>query len=133
MKRILILLIGTLAVFAGLTSSSDSYKFEENYDLYASNESYQIVSGNCTNSSENFVVFRDYIHKTSYPFITRNATSSWSGNRKIFCLKAINLKNQQKGGTVFVKYGGVNYTFVTLEMHSFTGHGIEFNVTVYAR
>ncbi|KAJ8955770.1 hypothetical protein NQ318_008644 [Aromia moschata] len=95
---------------------------------------YEIISGNCSIALAADIIFTDHVHKLLIPFVQRNATSSWHGDQKIYCLEVLNEDSDNSTrGTAFVKEGGVGHTFVTIEMHSKTSHGMEFDIMVYGK
>lgn len=56
----------------------------------------------------------------------------YHGDHKIYCILAISLREEEKGSSVEIIEGGVNRTFVTLKLQSGRGHGLEYQLSVYA-
>ncbi|CAG9766927.1 unnamed protein product [Ceutorhynchus assimilis] len=93
---------------------------------------HDIIYGKCTNTTDADLVFHDYLHLTRIPFFTRSGKSHWHGDQIIYCIKALNQKSQQTGGSANITEGGVGHTFVTIQMESYVSHGIEFYIYVWA-
>nr|XP_023012479.1 uncharacterized protein LOC111502600 [Leptinotarsa decemlineata] len=94
-------------------------------------EQFEIRDGYCTNAVMGDLVFQDHVHLTRIPFMTRNTTTQWHGDKNIYCILALSAKPASKGSTVFVKEGGLGHSFVTLEFHSTKNHGLEYSVQVF--
>ncbi|XP_050505253.1 uncharacterized protein LOC126883640, partial [Diabrotica virgifera virgifera] len=62
-----------------------------------------------------------------------NETAEWHGDQKIFCVTAISAKSEEKGSTAEITEGGVDHSFVTIKMESGRGHGLEYNILIYAK
>ncbi|XP_072387140.1 uncharacterized protein [Diabrotica undecimpunctata] len=92
-----------------------------------------IIEGNCTHPNPKQAVLQDYVHKTSIPFVKRDETVEWRGDQKIYCVTAISIKSAEKGSTAWISDGGVNHTYISIELESGRGHGLEYNVTIYAK
>lgn len=45
---------------------------------------------------------------------------------------ALSEKTADKGSTVEIAEGGLNHTFVTFNLKSTSGHGLEYMISVYA-
>ncbi|CAH1114987.1 unnamed protein product [Psylliodes chrysocephalus] len=92
-----------------------------------------IKNGNCVIATPADLVKTEHVHKTGIPFMTRSATSEWLGNKKIYCLQVMNQKPSSDGSTVSITSGGVGYNFVKLAMKSTKGHGLDYNIQIYAK
>ncbi|KAG5879916.1 hypothetical protein JTB14_014389 [Gonioctena quinquepunctata] len=95
-------------------------------------ENLALREGNCSKAIPGGSVFREHIKLLEVPSKPRNRTSSWSGERKIYCILALNQRDASEGSTIFVKEGGVDDTAVTLELHSKEGYALEYRVQVFA-
>ncbi|XP_060518499.1 uncharacterized protein LOC132697208 [Cylas formicarius] len=118
-----IFFVAILSVYCNPTVSP-----EEKLTLTAARQ--EIIDGNCTNLSDVNLVMSDHVKKAAIPFIVRDGKTSWYGDQKIFCLKVVNYHDD---GTVEVTEGGVNHSYVTIEMHSARSHALEFLVSIYAK
>ncbi|KAG5879914.1 hypothetical protein JTB14_014387 [Gonioctena quinquepunctata] len=96
-------------------------------------EKFELREGNCSKAIIGDLVFQDHVHLWGVPFISRNTTSSWQGDPKIYCILALSQKDITVGSTIFVKDGGVNHTYVTLEMHSKKNNGLEYNIQIFGK
>nr|XP_023012480.1 uncharacterized protein LOC111502601 [Leptinotarsa decemlineata] len=96
-------------------------------------EQFEIREGNCSNARLRDLVFEDNVDLMGIPFITRNTTSTWYGDQIIYCILALSQNPESNGSTVFIKEGGVNHSYVTLEFHSTKNHGLEYNIKVFGR
>ncbi|XP_050293136.1 uncharacterized protein LOC126733782 [Anthonomus grandis grandis] len=94
---------------------------------------HDVIDGNCTNTTDADLVFKDYIHLHRVPFFTRSGKSEWHGDQKIYCVQALNQKSDETGGTANITEGGVGHNYVTIEMNSYVSHGIEFYIYVWAK
>ncbi|KAF7280322.1 uncharacterized protein LOC143204755 [Rhynchophorus ferrugineus] len=94
------------------------------------------IQGDCKKAKDSDMVFHEVVEKTDIPFMSRNATTEWYGDYKIFCIKVLNEYNRQfgkGGGKAFVKKGGLDHNYVTIEMHSQKGYGLSFLVMIYGK
>ncbi|XP_050515643.1 uncharacterized protein LOC126890604 [Diabrotica virgifera virgifera] len=87
--------------------------------------------GDCSKAVLSDMVFQDHIRKPTIPLISRNASVTWHGDAKIYCIIAEPEKEQTPGSNVIVKDGGVNHTFVNLEIHSKKGEGLDYAVQIF--
>ncbi|XP_030756694.1 uncharacterized protein LOC115882644 [Sitophilus oryzae] len=92
-----------------------------------------ITDGNCASTPDQDLVFTDHVHKTKIPFFKRSATSTYYGDKTIYCIRAINQKSADRGGNANVTEGGVGHSFATIEMESYVDHGIEFIINIYGK
>lgn len=95
-----------------------------------------LILGDCKTAKDSEMIFHQVVEKTDIPFMSRNATAEWYGDNKIFCIKVLNEYNRQfgkGGGKAFVKKGGLDHNYVTIEMHSDKGYGLSFLVMIYGK
>ncbi|CAG9856171.1 unnamed protein product [Phyllotreta striolata] len=93
---------------------------------------FQISDGVCYNATAGDLVFEEHHHKLPIPFVKREVTSNWAGDGKIYCVLATSPESESIGSTVEITKGGVNHSFVTLDMVSKKSHGFEYFIKVYA-
>ncbi|CAG9767031.1 unnamed protein product [Ceutorhynchus assimilis] len=96
----------------------------------------EIINGNCSKAKDHDMAHYEVVHKDSIPLISRNTTVTWYGDEKIYCIKVLNeyLKRYGNGGgTAFIKNGGLGHHYITIEMHSDKGGGMEFIIFLYGR
>lgn len=96
----------------------------------------EIIQGSCSAAKDSDMVHHEIVQRDTIPFITRNATVTWFGDHKLFCIKIINEYKKQfgkGGGTVFIKHGGLGHNFVTIEMHSEKGGPMSFLIFLYGK
>ncbi|XP_056638783.1 uncharacterized protein LOC130446504 [Diorhabda sublineata] len=91
-----------------------------------------IESGNCSNTNPENMVHNAHVHKQAIPFIVRDVSDEWYGDETIYCVRAISLKDKTEGSTAWITDGGVNHSYVSIEMQSGRGKGLEYNITVFA-
>lgn len=96
----------------------------------------EIIAGNCSEAKDSDMVYHEIVERDSIPLISRNATTTWYGDAQLFCIKIINeyhKKYGKNGGKVFIKDGGLNHYFITIEMHSEKGGSMEFLIFLYGK
>ncbi|KAL1509614.1 hypothetical protein ABEB36_004325 [Hypothenemus hampei] len=96
----------------------------------------EITAGNCSEAKDSDMVYHEVVTRANIPFISRNVTSTWYGDSRLFCVKIVNeyyRQNGKGGGTVILKQGGVGHFFVVLEMHSETGGPLSFLIFLYGK
>ncbi|KAJ8924132.1 hypothetical protein NQ315_006915 [Exocentrus adspersus] len=94
---------------------------------------FSLVLGNCSLALARDMVYHEHIHKNFVLLVERNATSSWYGDQRIYCLKALNENKESEGGIAFIKEGGIGHNFVTIEMHSKRGNKMDYDVQIYGK
>ncbi|XP_018564940.1 uncharacterized protein LOC108906213 [Anoplophora glabripennis] len=116
MSRLLVLLVATLFVC-----------------VIAEEGSFNITQGYCNTALAKDMVYREHVYKYFIPLVERNATSSWYGDEKVYCVMALNENDESQGGVAFIKEGGFGHHFVTIEMHSKRGNTLEYDVQIYGK
>jgi len=94
----------------------------------------QVLAGNCSQAKDSDMVYHEIVERDSIPLISRNVTTTWYGDEKLFCIKVLNEYNKQYGkggGSVFIKRGGLSHHYVTIEMHSLKGGQMSFLIFLY--
>ncbi|CAG9860180.1 unnamed protein product [Phyllotreta striolata] len=93
----------------------------------------ELRQGNCESTPNEDLVFQDHIYKPAIPLLVRNATASCHGDYKIYCVTVKPSDQSDPTAEIIVSEGGVNHTFVTIEIHSKRNEGIDYGVRVFAK
>ncbi|KAL1490336.1 hypothetical protein ABEB36_013050 [Hypothenemus hampei] len=93
---------------------------------------HEIVDGNCTNVTATDRVYYDHVDKAAIPLIIRSEDVHYRGDSIIYCIQALNQKNEETGGTSNITSGGVGHSYVDIDLESYRSHGLEFYVSIYA-
>ncbi|KAG5879915.1 hypothetical protein JTB14_014388 [Gonioctena quinquepunctata] len=129
MGRLLILAVAC-ALVSQYAQGDENVKFRKGPKPI---EKFELREGNCSKAIMGDLVFQDHVHLKRVPFISRETTSSWHGDQKIYCILALSQKDSSVNSTISVADGGVNHTHVTLEMHSKKNHGLEYNIQIFGK
>ncbi|XP_057672256.1 uncharacterized protein LOC130903901 [Diorhabda carinulata] len=119
-------------IFGVLHVKSDQVKNEQSKNIQPGKES-ALREGDCAKAVLADMVYQDHVRKPGIPFITRNATLPWHGDAKIYCVIVEPDREQTPGARVSIKDGGINHTFVNLEIVSKTGEGLDYVVQVFGK
>lgn len=57
---------------------------------------------------------------------------TWYGDGTIYCIAATSIKPEDKGSTIDITEGGLNHKFVTFQFTSARGHGLDYELSVFA-
>lgn len=57
---------------------------------------------------------------------------TWHGDYNIYCILALSGKPATEGSTIEILEGGVNHTFVSFDLKSSRGHGVDYSIKVFA-
>lgn len=90
-----------------------------------------ITDGNCDSTPDKELVDSVNVKKNAIPFFERSDTVTYYGDKKIYCIKVLNLRTDHFGHAN-ITAGGVEHSFATILMESDTSHGMEFHIYIYA-
>ncbi|KAF7266963.1 hypothetical protein GWI33_019747 [Rhynchophorus ferrugineus] len=91
-----------------------------------------IVEGDCTGTIESDLLFDEEVSKLGFIFVIRKDNVNYSGSKAIYCIEAVNQKTSN-GGAAEITSGGINYKFVSIELVSARGHGLDFKIKIYGK